>query len=141
MSEEHIDRKALRDGIRSKMHFYHLVSAVPVILKYGDTIWKKDWLKYRLIDLPGGRDYCDDAILLEPQIKSKRGQMVTVDKTGLAFHGIGVVAANLTLVNDADRVEALKLVLDSDPDIAGIAYITKDNYILDWIDREHAANL
>lgn len=141
MSEEHIDRKALRDGLRSKMHFYHLTSAVPVILKYGDTIWKKGWFKYQLVDLPGGRDYCEEAILVEPDIKSKRGQIVTVDKTGLAFYGVGVVAANLTQVNDANKVEALKHILDSDPDIAGIAYITPEDDILDWIDRKHAANL
>lgn len=130
-----------KEYIDTQLHFFRDVGGIPVIIKYGDSLWKKRWFNYELISLPGGREYCDDSILNQPEIKSKRGQIVTVTKDGLEFHGVGVVAANLTEVDSKNLYDSLKLILHADPEVAGIAYVTKDNWIMTWIDREIVPDL
>lgn len=139
MSKEYVSRQEVRERLNAKLHFYKNVRAVPVVIKYGDTIWKKGWFKYSLVDCPDGGNYCDEAVLVEPTLKSKRGQMVTVNRHGEAHHGVGFVAANLTQVDGVSLLDSLKLIFDADPEVAGIAMLNENEVVMDWIDREHAS--
>lgn len=129
------------EDVRGKLDLYLGSNAVPVILRYGDTLWKKNWFGFDLLDLPGGREYCESAHLEAPVIKVRRGQKVTQDKHGMAFRGIGTIAANLTEVSGMDKYQSLKLILNADPDVAGIAFLTRKDDVLDWIDREDVTDL
>lgn len=119
--------------VKTKLDYYMKVGAIPSVILYGDTLWKKGWFGFYLIELPGGRQY--EVIPPPPKIKARRGQMVTQDATGQSFVGIGSVAANITNMDGMDRYDSLQLILRADPQVAGIAISTRDGYIMDWIDR------
>lgn len=127
--------------IKSKLNFYSAMEEVPVILHYGDTLWRKGLFGFTLVDLPGGKEYGQESLASEPIIKAKRKQVVTQDSAGVASHGIGTIAANLTEVGGLDRYDSLKLILNADPNASGIAYVTRKGQILDWIDREDVPDL
>lgn len=122
--------------IEQDMVFFLENRTTPVILYYGDTIWKKRWVGYELIDLPGGRKYHEDAVFELPTIKAKRGQKVTQDRQGFSFHGVGTVAANLTEIDGPGKYESLQLIFNADPQASAIAFITENDDIVYWIDRD-----
>ena len=122
--------------LKTKLNFYREVGAIPSVLMYGDSLWKRGVFGYKLQPLPGGREYDFDPT--RPNIKARIGHMVTVDKAGLSFEGIGSIAANLTTVNGSedDLYKALHLIFNADPQVAGIAFSTKEGHVMDWIDRD-----
>lgn len=122
-----------KEQVKAKLHYYDKVGAIPSVLLYGDSLWKKGWFGFQLIELPGGRQY--ETTPTPPVIKIRRGQMVTKDATGMAFPGIGSVAANITNMDGIDKYDSLQLILRADPQVAGIVFSTREGYILDWIDR------
>lgn len=126
--------------IREKLEFHRGAESVPVIIHYGDSLWKKKWFSYELIDLPGGRSYGNQD-LIPPTLPARKGQYVTKEETGHQFYGLGSIAANLTEVGGTDQFESLKLVLTADEKAAGIAFVNRHNYILDWIDRSHVPGI
>lgn len=119
--------------VKTKLDYYMKVGAIPSVLLYGDSLWQKGWFGYKLLNLPGGREY--ETIPAPPTIKAKRGQKVTQDATGMSFVGIGSVAANITNMDGMDRYDSLQLILRADPQVAGIVISTREGHIVDWIDR------
>lgn len=123
--------------IHNKIQFFLDSGATPIFIRQGDSFWKKKAFRYKLIDLPGNREYAEDAILEEPRVKAKWGSVVTQDVNGFVTSGVGITAANFTVVDKCEDWEhELKRILEIDPAIIGLAFITVENAIVSWIDRE-----
>lgn len=121
--------------LKTKLLSYKEADAIPSIIMYGDSLWKRGIFGYKLLPLPGGREYSFEPV--PPKARHRIGQIVTVDKTGLSFDGLGSIAANLTAVesSDEDLYNALHLIFNADSRVAGIAFSTKEGHVMDWIDR------
>lgn len=113
--------------------FSRLTDIYPVLLHYGDTIWRKGWFKYTQKVNPNGVVMSD---VDPPKFSLGRGpKYVTRSSSGQEFPGIGVVAANLT-GPDKNLEKNVRLIFDSDPNVETILYIDKDGAYLDWIGRD-----
>lgn len=132
----------MSNEITRKIEFFLEVGATPSFLRYYDSIWKKRWFNYELIDLPGGKDYTDGALLEQPKFKSKYGTFVTQDPAGNVTTGIGFVAANITVADpEIDLGAELARIFKIDSEIMGLAFVTPQGFIAGWIDREDVPSI
>ena len=123
--------------VGTKLKFYAEMGLTPTLLFYGDSVWKRGWLGFKLIPHPSGKVYGEPP---RPDFKTKIGGYLTQSRDGNVLPGIGVVAANLTEI-DGDLAANFDMILNIDPDIEGVAILDKSGEIVDWIGREHGTGI
>lgn len=132
----------MSNDLNNKIDFCLSLGAYPCLLMYGDTVWKKSLFKYKLVELPNGKEYDHSSLLEQPNFKSVRGTVVTQDSWGNVTTGIGFVAANLTVADDnIDLGSEVKRIFQIDPAIMGLVFVTPDNNMVSWIGREDVSDL